>query len=68
MITVKNIQKMFDKYLENDYSEIDNMIQKYKNFYNFYMDCTSEATKYLEQTSLYDILVELFKERSWFIC
>lgn len=64
MIEVKNIQKMFDKYLEDDYSEIDNMIQKYKNFHNFYIDCTFEATRYLEQTSLYDILIELFKERS----
>jgi hypothetical protein len=64
MIEVKDIQKMFDKYLENDYSEIDNMIQKYKNIHNFKANCTFEATKYLEQTSLYDILVELFKERS----
>jgi hypothetical protein len=64
MVEVKDIQKMFDKYLENDYSEIDSMIQKYKNIHNFTADCTSEATRYLEYTSLYDILVELFKERS----
>lgn len=64
MITVKNIQDLFDKYLEDDYSAIDNMIQKYKNIHNFKANCTTEATKYLEQTSLYDILVELFKERS----
>lgn len=64
MVEVRDIQNLFDKYLENDYSVLDNMIKRYKNFYNFYMDCTSEATKYLERTSLYDILVELFKERS----
>lgn len=64
MVEVRDIQNLFDKYLENDYTMLDNMIQKYNNFYNFYMDCNSEATKYLEQTSLYDILVELFKERS----
>ena len=64
MINVKNIQNMFDKYLEDDYSEIDNMIKKYKNIRNFTTNCTYEATKYLEITSLYDILVELFKERS----
>lgn len=68
MVEVKDIQNLFDQYLEDDYSILDNMIKRYKDFYNFYMDCTSEATRYLEQTSLYDIMAELFKERSWEKC
>lgn len=68
MVEVRDIQNLFDQYLENDYTILDNMIKRYKNIHNFTADCTSEATRYLEYTSLYDILVELFKERSWFIC
>lgn len=64
MVEVRDIQNLFDKYLENDYTILDNMIKRYKNFYNFHIDCTTEAARYLEYTSLYDILFELFKERS----
>lgn len=64
MVEVRDIQNLFDKYLENDYTILDNMIKKYNNFYNFHIDCTTEAARYLEYTSLYDILFELFKERS----
>lgn len=31
MIGVRDIQNLFDNYLEDDYSEIDNMIKEYKN-------------------------------------